>query len=296
MYWIENEDGTYELMDGQQRTISFCKYVKGEFSLNYQYFHNLEDEEKEQILNYRLMIYFCKGTDKEKLEWFKVINTVGEKLTDQELRNAIYRGRWLTDAKRYFSKTGCPAYDIGSSYLRGIPIRQDYLETALEWISENNVETYMATHQNDPNANALWSYFQSVITWVKGTFTNERRFMKGLDWGILYNKFKDKIYDTKALESEIAELMQDDDVTKKAGIYPYILIRDEKYLSIRTFTESVKQKVYEQQQGICIKCGNRFEITEMEADHITPWIEGGKTNEENCQILCRTCNRSKSSN
>ena len=129
MYWVKNEDETYELLDGQQRTISICEYVNGSFSLNFQYFHNLTDGEKEQILNYKLMIYICEGTDREKLDWFKIINIAGEKLTEQELRNAIYTGTWLNDAKRYFSKTNCPAYGIGSNYVKGSPIRQDYLET-----------------------------------------------------------------------------------------------------------------------------------------------------------------------
>src|SRR3989338_1215204 len=135
MYWVKNEDGFFEVLDGQQRTISFCEYIAGTFSLNNLYFHNLTDVEKNQILDYKLMIYFCEGNDKEKLDWFKIINIAGEKLTDQELRNAIYTGTWLTDAKKYFSKTKCPAYDMASDYMAGSPIRQDYLETIISWIS-----------------------------------------------------------------------------------------------------------------------------------------------------------------
>ena len=150
MYWAKNEDGTFEVMDGQQRTISICEYVSGKFSLNFQYFHNLEEVEKEQILDYRLMIYFCEGNDKEKLDWFKTINIAGEKLTDQELRNAIYTGTWLTDAKRHFSKSGGPAYNIGSDYLNGSPIRQDYLETTIDWISKGAIEQYMQTTSTSP--------------------------------------------------------------------------------------------------------------------------------------------------
>src|SRR3990167_4595081 len=170
MYWVENEDGTYEVMDGQQRTISICEYVAGKFSLNYQYFHNLESVEKEKILDYKLMVYFCEGNDKEKLDWFKTINIAGEKLTDQELRNAIYTGTWLTDAKRYFSKSGCPAHGIGSDYLSGVAIRQDYLETAISWLSNGNIEQYMADNQHKPNANELWLYFQKVISWIEVVF------------------------------------------------------------------------------------------------------------------------------
>lgn len=294
MYWAVREDGGYEVIDGQQRTISICQYINGDFAFMFKYFHNLQNDEKEQILNYKLMVYICSGTDSEKLQWFKTINIAGEKLTDQELRNAVYSGSWVTDAKRYFSKNGCPAYGIGSNYLNGSAIRQDYLETAIDWISEGNIEVYMSNHQHDQNALALWLYFQSVITWVQNTFVKYRKFMKGVDWGTLYNKYKDVVYDTNAIEEETARLIADDDVSKKSGIYPYILTRDERHLSIRSFTDSMKQKVYERQEGICVKCNKHFDITEMEADHITPWHEGGKTNEENCQLLCKLDNRMKS--
>ena len=294
MYWAVREDGGFEVIDGQQRTISLCQYVNGDFAYFFKYFHNLQNDEKEQILNYKLMIYICSGTDSEKLEWFKTINIAGEKLTEQELRNAVYSGSWVTDAKRYFSKNGCAAYGIGSHYLNGSAIRQDYLETAIDWISKGNIEVYMANHQHDLNANALWRYFQDVISWVEGTFIKKRRYMKGIDWGTLYNKYNDEIYDTKAIEEETAKLMADDDVEKKSGIYTYILTRDEKHLNIRAFSDSIKQKVYEKQKGICPICKEHFEINQMEADHITPWHEGGKTIEENCQMLCKDCNRRKS--
>ena len=295
MYWAVREDGYYEVIDGQQRTISICQYVEGDFSFNDRYFHNLQTDEQEQILDYKLMVYLCSGSDSEKLEWFKIINIAGEKLTEQELRNAVYSGSWVSDVKKYFSKNACPAYAIGSDYLTGSPIRQEYLQTAIKWISEDNIEQYMAQHQHDQNASALWRYFQDVISWVEATFTTKRtKFMKGVDWGTLYNEFKDEIYDTKAIEEEIAKLILDDDVSKKSGIYPYILTRSEKYLSIRAFTDAIKQKVYEKQKGICTICKEHFELNEMEADHITPWHEGGKTDEKNCQMLCKECNRRKS--
>jgi len=294
MYWAVREDGTFEVIDGQQRTISICQFVNGDFSFEKRYFKNLKNDEQEQILNYKLMVYVCSGTESEKLEWFRTINIAGEKLTDQELRNAVYSGSWVSDAKRYFSKNGCVAFQIGQDYLNGSAIRQEYLETAIDWISERNIENYMATHQHDPNANALWNYFQSVITWVNTTFTKKRKFMKGVEWGLLYNKYKDEIYDTKAIEEETTKLIADDDVTKKSGIYPYILTKDERHLSIRAFTDTMKQKVYERQKGKCIVCKKEFDISAMEADHITPWHEGGKTNEENCQMLCKEDNRRKS--
>lgn len=296
MYWAVREDGTFEVIDGQQRTISICQYVNGDFAFQNRYFHNLKADEKEKILNYTLMVYVCSGTESEKLEWFKTINIAGEKLTEQELRNAVYTGSWVSDAKRYFSKSGCVAYNIGSDYLNGSPIRQEFLETAIDWISEGKIENYMATHQHDPNATALWLYFQSVITWVNATFTVKRKkFMKGIQWGLFYNKYKDVVFDTKAIEEETARLIADDEVEKKSGIYAYILTKDERYLGIRTFSDSVKQKVYENQKGICPICKNHFDISEMEGDHITPWVEGGKTIEENCQMLCKDDNRRKSS-
>jgi len=296
MYWSVREDGNFEIIDGQQRTISVCQYVNGDFAFENRYFHNLQDDEQEQILNYKLTVYQCSGTDSEKLDWFRTINIAGAELTDQELRNAVYAGSWTADAKPYFSKSGCPAYGIGSDYLKGSPIRQEYLETAIKWISKGEIEKYMAKYQHDQNANALWIYFQSVITWVSTTFTNKRSFMKGVDWGTLYNEYKDKKFDTDKIEKETAKLILDDDVTKQSGIYPFILTRDKKYLSIRAFTPAMKQKVYERQEGNCVECGNHFEISGMEADHITPWHEGGKTIEENCQMLCKDDNRRKSGN
>lgn len=294
MYWAVREDGNFEVIDGQQRTISACQYVKGGFSINGLAFHNLPKDKQEQILNYPLMIYFCSGTDSEKLEWFKTINIVGEKLTDQELRNAVYAGPWVSDAKRYFSKTGCPAYGMASDYMSGSPIRQEYLETAIDWISDGKIEEYMSKHQHELNVNELWLYFQSVINWVKAVFPNYRREMKGVAFGPLYNQFKDKPHDPKKLEKEITKLMQDDDVTKKSGIYEYVLTRNEKSLNIRSFTPNQKREAYERQNGICAKCGEHFEIEEMEADHIKPWREGGKTISENCQMLCKPDNRTKS--
>lgn len=294
MYWIVNEDGTFEVLDGQQRTISFCQYVNSDFSVDNYAFHNLTESEKQQILNYKVMIYFCEGDDREKLDWFKIINIAGEKLTDQELRNAVYTGTWLTHAKSIFSKSNCAAYLASKKYVTGSPIRQELLQTALKWISKGEIEKYMSIHQHDPNANELWSYFQSVINWVKLTFTTERKEMKGVNWGELYDKFHTQLFDTDELEKEIKKLMMDDDVSNKKGIYPYVLTRNEKYLNIRAFTPNMKREAYERQEGICCHCNKHFSIDQMEGDHITPWHAGGKTNSENCQMLCVNCNRTKS--
>ncbi len=297
MYWAVRDDGTYEIIDGQQRTISICQYVNGDFAYMFRYFHNLTQDEQQKILDYKLMVYFCEGTDSEKLKWFETINIAGKELTKQELRNAVYSGSWVSDAKRYFSKNGCVAYQIGGKYLSGSAIRQEYLETAIAWLSKGNIEVYMSEHQHDKNALALWQYFQSVITWVEGTFvhTPERqRIMKGVDWGELYDVYHTQVIDTKAIEDEIRRLILDDDVTNKKGIFAYVLTRKEKHLNIRAFSEAQKLAAYERQQGVCAECGGHFELTQMEADHITPWHAGGRTIADNCQMLCRECNRRKS--
>lgn len=294
MYWAVRENDDFEIIDGQQRTISICQYVEGDFALNGRYFHNLQSDEQQHILGYKLMVYLCSGADSEKLEWFKTINIAGEKLTDQELRNAVYAGSWVSDAKRYFSKIGCAAYGLGGDYLNGSAIRQEYLETTIKWISGNDIEGYMATRQHKPNANSLWLYFQAVIAWVEATFPTYRNQMKGIDWGGLYNAFAKQEFDSKNLEAEISMLMEDEDVTKKKGIYFYVLDRKEKHLNIRAFSKNQKQEAYERQKGTCPVCNEHFEIDEMEGDHITPWHEGGKTDSENCQMLCKDDNRRKS--
>ena len=294
MYWAVRDNDGFEVIDGQQRTISICQFVEGDFAYKNRYFHNLQQDEQEQILDYSLMVYLCSGTDSEKLEWFRTINIAGEKLTDQELRNAVYSGLWVSDAKRYFSKSSCAAYGLGGDYLTGVPIRQDFLETTIKWISNDSIEHYMAVQQHEPTANELWLYFQSVISWVKAVFPNYRKEMKGIQWGFLYNKFKDGRFDTKKIEIEIVKLMQDEDVTNKKGIYEYILTKEERYLNIRAFSDNQKREAYERQQGICVKCSKHFELSGMEADHIKPWHEGGKTSTENCQMLCQDDNRRKS--
>ena len=298
MYWVINNEGNYELLDGQQRTISLCQYVSGDYSIDHMGFDNLTKTEREQILNYPLMIYICEGTDKEKLDWFKIINIVGERLTAQELRNANYTCEWLTEAKKYFSKTACPAYAIASDYMNGSPIRQDYLETALSWIAARDgkeIEDYMSEHQHDTNCNELWLYFQTVINWVKATFPKYRsKEMKGLDWGIFYNKFGKNNYDPKQLEARIVVLLEDEEVTKYSGVYEYLLDGDERHLSLRAFMPKMARTAFERQRGICPRCKKHFEIENMQADHITPWSKGGKTIIENCQMLCADCNRRKS--
>jgi hypothetical protein len=303
MYWAVNGDGTYEVIDGQQRTLSICQYVNGDFSIkdedgNPMYFHTQKSDKQEQILNYKLMVYFCEGSESEKLAWFKTVNIAGERLTDQELRNAVYCGDWLTHAKRYFSKSGCAAVKVGEKYVKGQAIRQELLETALEWISFDcgySIEDYMSKHARDAEATELWEYYRDVIDWVRMTFPKYRKEMKDVnrDWGRLYHDFKGEHYDTALLEEEIDRLMKDDDVTSSKGIYLYVLTRQERFLSLRTFDQRTRRAAYESQQGRCPLCGMTYKYEEMEADHIVPWSKGGHTTAENCQMLCKECNRMK---
>lgn len=295
MYWAVRDDGTYEVIDGQQRTISIAQYVQGDFSFEGLFFENLPRDRQDNILVYPLMVYVCEGEESEKLKWFETINIAGERLTKQELRNAVYAGAWVSDAKRYFSRHGCAAYQVGKDYLPGSYIRQDYLETAIKWISGNEIKAYMGKHQNDPTAIELWNHFRYVIDWIDATFPIRRtQYMKSVDWGSLYNAHKDTALDPKTIEAEVLKLIMDDDVTSKPGIYAYVLTRDEKHLSIRAFTPAMRQKAFEKQAGKCPACGNEFDMSAMEADHIDPWVEGGKTTEDNCQMLCKPCNRRKS--
>jgi hypothetical protein len=292
MYWAVRDDGNFEVIDGQQRTISICQYVSNDFFYKDMTFANLPTDKQEQILEYKLMVYFCSGKPSEKLDWFETINIAGKVLTEQELRNAVYSGSWVSDAKRYFSKNSRPK--IGDEYLNGSANRQEYLEKAIDWISEGKIKEYMSKNQFESNANELWLYFQSVINWVKVTFPKYRKEMKGIEWGILYNEFKNDKWDAKALEEEITDLMLDEDVSNKKGIYYFVLNRKERHLSIRAFSDKQKREAFERQKGICVKCGEKFELNEMEADHITPWHEGGKTTADNCQMLCKHDNRIKS--
>ena len=305
MYWAKNPDGTFEVMDGQQRTISLCQYFNGDFAwgeleVGAKYFHRQLSDMQQKFLDYELMVYFCEGSPTEKIEWFKVINIAGLKLTEQEMRNAVYSGPWVADAKRYFSKSGCVAQKIGSPYLNGSADRQEYLETAIEWIinskKDKDIEDYMAIHQGDGDATGLWLHFQAVINWVETYFTKYRREMKGLEWGRLHKEFSAKSYNSKDLEKKVASLMADKEVQNKKGIYEYLLsdgVRAEK-LNLRQFDDDEKREAYETQGGICPKCGKHFAIEEMEGDHIVPWSKGGKTVPENLQMLCRRCNGLKS--
>lgn len=229
------------------------------------------------------------------------INIAGEELTAQELRNAIYTGSWLADARQKFSKPNCVGYLKGQKYIKGNPIKQVYLETALKWISERDncsIEQYMSAHQHDSDASELWLYFQNVINWVEILFKYDKDTMIDQDWGFYYNKYNQNKYDTTKIKARVEELMGDYDVSKKRGIYEFVLSGEapekRRLLSIRAFDDPTKKAVYKEQKGRCKACGKDCTYKEMQADHITPWHLGGHTVRENCQMLCADCNRRKS--
>lgn len=306
MYWVrrsEDAECPYEVMDGQQRTLSLCEYVDGKFAYDFKNFFNQPADIQKLILDYPLTIYLCEGEPSEKLEWFKTINIAGKPLNEQEINNAVYAGPFVTDAKRHFSKSNCGAYRLGKDLVNGTPIRQEFLKKALEWMAEHetregkpqSVVGYMAEHQHDPNANNLWTYFQNVLNWTITNFDLKKfkKIMKGLNWALYYDKYHSTTLDTVDLASRISKLILDSDVQKQVGIIPYVLTGDERHLDLRGFPEDIKLAVWEKQHHICLSCQKEFDYEFMEGDHITPWREGGRTVIENCQMLCRECNRRK---
>ena len=296
IYWVLAKNGDYELLDGQQRTLSICKFLDHKYHIldkngDKFYFDTLPKEQQEKILNYELEICVCEGSENEILEWFKTINIKGLELKPQEMLNAVYSGPWTEDARKRFSKINCVADTVGGKYLSGEVTRQAYLEKVLKWISNNDIKGYMAKHRYDKNADELWEYFESVISWVETTFPDYKEEMKGLDWGRFYNDHKTDKLDPELLKKTINNLRANEEIDKKSGIYEYVLYGDERVLNLRTFNENDKITVYERQGGICPLCKEsgdekHYEINEMQADHIIPWSKGGKTTLDNCQLLC----------
>lgn len=306
MYWVkrsEDAECPYEVMDGQQRTLSLCEYVAGTFAIDFKNFFNQTADIQKKILDYKLTVYVCEGEESEKLEWFQTINIAGKPLNEQEIRNAIYAGPFVSDAKRHFSKTNCGAYRLGKDLVNGTPIRQDFLKKALEWMADHETRNgkpqtavgYMSAHQHDLSAGPLWSYFQNVLNWAISTFNIKKfkKIMKGIDWAKFYDEFHEQALDINDMEKRIADLIGDDEIQKQLGIIPYVLTGDEHYLDLRSFPEKIKLSVWEKQQHKCAMCGKEFDIEFMEGDHITPWRDKGRTVIENCQMLCRECNRRK---
>lgn len=333
MYWVKKDDGTYEVLDGQQRTISICEYVCGPnydgigYSIDVHghqmTFANLKANMPDiarAILNYPLEVYVCEGTDSEKLAWFNVINTAGEVLTPQELRNAAYSGAWVSSAKAYFSQEkgrGVRTADTDPDGKKAPLLskdwnKQEYLETVLSWAANaegKTIEEYMSDHQGDSDASGLWRYFSSVVEWVRSKFIRYRSYMKGLPWGIWYNECRLGMHkgclieeDGAAIEAKLQALIADDEVKFGKGAYEYIVDGLEKHLNLRLFDDDVKLRVYEKQLHKCPDCikkvngysgKDEYDISEMEADHIVAWHDGGKTVESNCQMLCKYHNAYK---
>ena len=307
MYWVKTGENEFEILDGQQRTLSVMYYLFHKFPITIDgktyYYDSLPEDKYNTILNYEFMIYICEGKESEKLEWFRVVNIAGAKLTDQELRNSVYTGQWLTNAKKYFSKRNCAAKGLSDKYITGDPNRQELLEKALKGIcnykSLKNITEYMSAHRNDSDADELWQYFQDVIRWTEKIFPKYYADMKGLDWCQFYNQYHLNTYNSSKMAEEVKRLHEDDEVQKKKGIYEYLLSRDNdpfaaKLLNLRAFTEKDKLSAYSRQNGICPVCKQHFDYKDMAGDHIKPWSKGGETVPENCQMLCKDCNSKKS--
>ena len=306
MYWVKVGTDRYEVLDGQQRTLSVMQYLKHQFSISIDgkkyYWDALPDDRFNAIMNYEFMVYICEGEDSEKLDWFEVVNIAGEKLSDQELRNSVYTGEWLSDAKRHFSKRKCAAKMLADKYITGDPNRQELLEKALKGICEyqsiKEITEYMARHKSDADADELWQYFQDVIRWAEKIFPKYYADMKGLDWCHFYNVYHSRAYNSAVMDAEVKRLHEDDDVQKNRGIYEFLLCRETdpfagRLLNLRAFEKRDKMAAYSRQTGICPVCGEHFEFGEMEGDHIKPWSKGGQTIPENCQMLCKSCNSRK---
>ena len=294
MYWVKNGEDSYEVLDGQQRTISICQYVTGVFSVDGLYFKNQSQENKDKILNYSLLVYICEGSDQQRLDWFEIINIAGVKLNAQELLNANFSGPWLSDAKVYFSKRNGQGERISKNYIKGDPIDQVILEKALKWVGNDNIKEYMATHQDCENAEDLWNSFKEIIDWIDSTFIVVRKKeMQLVDWGHLYRTYGHVKVDSNKMEEEVKELMADFYVKNNKGIYEYVFDKNTKHLNVRIFDNIQKRASYERQDGICRLCDKKYKFEEMEADHITAWSKGGETIMDNCEMLCVKHNREK---
>lgn len=316
LYFVKVDQDKYEVLDGQQRITSFCRYVAGKFSIilndNNQTFTSLAQELKEQILNYPLTIYICEGKEAEIKEWFKTINIQGVPLNNQEVLNALYSGEFVTEAKKVFSNSQNSNLNKWAAYIKANVKRQEYLEVALKWVSDNHIEKYMADHRHNADITELKGYFDSVIDWVSSTFKEVRKEMRSIDWGTLFKEYHNQQYNLDVLNRRIDELFADELITNKKGIYEYVLSNAEqpKLLNIRVFDNKTIRTCYEKQTQqaeqdgtsncpICAISNNPtqatriYKLNEMDADHVTAWSKGGSTDISNCQMLCKTHNRAK---
>jgi len=316
VYFNKVGDNKFEVLDGQQRITSLGRFVTNKFAIKdengmEQYFGGMAKDKQEKILETKLLIYECEGTESEIKEWFKTINIAGVPLNNQELLNAVYSGPFVTLAKAEFSNSQNANIQKWSAYVSGSANRQEYLECALEWVSKGNISDYMSRHRFDDNINELKQYFNSVIDWVSSVFTDVESEMRGLEWGRLYETYHKKAYSPKKVSEQVKELYGDPYIKNRKGIFEYILggLQDTKLLEVRVFDEAVKKSVYTKQTkeveskgtSNCSLCAighdsNKtkiWKLSEMDADHVTAWSNGGATDISNCQLLCKTHNRAK---
>ncbi len=316
IYFTKVSDDKFEILDGQQRITSIGRFLTGKFPIidengMQQYFGGLAENLQRKILETKLTIYECSGTESEIKEWFKTINIVGVPLNEQELLNAIYSGPFVTLAKAEFSNSQNANIQKWAAYISGDVKRQDYLRTALMWVSKGNIDDYMSRHRYDTNITELKVYFNSVIDWVSSVFVDVETEMRGLNWGALYERFHMNAYNPNEVHTKLQALYSDFFVKNRKGVFEYILggCIDTKLLDIRIFDEVTKRTVYGQQTtdataknvSNCPLCAigtdsNKrriYKIKEMDADHVTAWSNGGATDISNCTMLCSTHNRAK---
>lgn len=310
-----------EVLDGQQRITSIGRYVTNKFDIEDsdgkpKKFHALGSDKQQKILQTRLLVYECEGTESDIKAWFRTINIAGIPLNAQEMRNAIYSGPFVTMAKAEFSNSSNANIQKWNAYVRGTANRQEILECALAWVSRagndaGRIDTYMSDHRQDDNINELKTYFNTVTDWVSGVFEDVEKEMCGIDWGRLYEAYHDRSYDPAAVSAELRQLYDDPFVTNKRGIFEYILggCTETELLNVRVFDEHTKRLVYRlqtaeaEEKGVsnCPLCAighsansrRMWRISEMDADHVTAWSKGGATDKDNCQMLCKTHNRVK---
>lgn len=316
IYFNKVSDNNFEVLDGQQRITSFGRYVTNKFAIKdengmEQYFSGIAKDKQEKILNTKLLIYECEGTETEIKEWFKTINIAGVPLNNQELLNAVYSGQFVTLGKEEFSNSQNANIQKWSAYITGTANRQDFLERALEWVSKGNNGEYMSLHRKDNNINELKNYFNSVIDWASAVFTDVETEMRGLEWGRLYETYRKQPYNPQKVSEQVRQLYADPYVKNRKGVFEFILgdSKDFKLLDVRVFDEATKKSVYATQtaeaekNGIsnCSLCAighdaNKTKIwnlKEMDADHVRAWSKGGATDIKNCEMLCKTHNRAK---
>jgi 5-methylcytosine-specific restriction endonuclease McrA len=316
IYFNKVSDDNLEVLDGQQRITSIGRFVNDKFAIKdendmEQHFSGIAADKQEKILNTKLLIYECEGTESEIKEWFKTINIAGVPLNNQELLNAVYSGPFVTLAKEEFSNSQNSNIQKWSAYISGSANRQDFLERALDWVSKGNIGDYMSRHRKNENITELKTYFNSVIDWVSSVFTDVETEMRGLEWGRLYEQYHKNSYDPSKVSDEVHKLYGDPYVKNRKGVFEYILggSTDTKLLDVRVFDEATKKSVYATQtkttkakgESNCPHCAighgaNKekiWNLNDMDADHVTAWSKGGKTSIKNCQMLCKTHNRAK---